>query len=239
MQIENSKPRNVQQLLAVMICLALWFNASSCSGFPYYHRKDTDRLMRDLESNSAYIRSEAAYLLGQNGRESELVEPRLATALDDANTMVRNNAAISLGIIGVEYEVTKGKLIYVALNDSYMQARWHAVVALTRASLSIGQLEGLASVVGDSFYLVREEGIMLYSKYPLDISVAVMLKVIKSGDKDEKMAALRSLRSFGIKGRSAVAELNSLIVLEQDQEIVNEIEQTVRELQESCNKEGG
>jgi HEAT repeat protein len=142
----NSKPVG-------LLLLALF--AVGCSRKPPYEGRSVAELQRMLDDPSPAVQAQGALGLGLHGAEAQPAVPALARALRSSDTLVRQQAALALGQIGVADEAVPA--LVAALADPEWTVRRQAAVALGQIGPPARAAEAdLRRRRGDPHKLVRE-----------------------------------------------------------------------------------
>src|SRR5262245_6340164 len=108
--------------------LLLLLLIAGCSHKPPYEGRSVAELERMLDDPDTNVQVQGAYGLGLHGAEAAPAVPALVRSLRSPSPLVRQNAALALGEIGVAGEAVPA--LAAALADSEWTVRRQAAIAL-------------------------------------------------------------------------------------------------------------
>jgi HEAT repeat protein/lysophospholipase L1-like esterase len=166
-------------------------------------------LVGALGSQAPRARAEAAWALGQLGKEASAAAPRLAKALEDPSEPVRLAAAVALGRLGPEARVALGALER-GLGDARQNVRWRCADALFQLGPSPSQAVPLlqAALESPDLYL-RGFGAWYLGELGPAASSAVpaLARVLGRDDGGVRTLAARSIAKIAEGDPIAIAAL--------------------------------
>ncbi len=180
--------------------------------------RDIDGLTEYLKVGSIKERNESARALGILGAKEAVLD--LRSALEDAESTVRANAALALGHIGTELEDVEGKdkvinALKEASQDDTWEVRHDTAIAMGELG-SKGFEEELKELLEDDVLEVRRKAVEAVGKIDGKENVDILKKYIEESELQEEVA-------------KALKQINREETIEPLKQLLEEGEKDVRE----------